>query len=389
MRPIKWDKFNYTKDKLLSIRRLKSMMPQLYWYPRPKELYICSNGCGDVYWQFSLGRCSCSGIHGDLPKHSAALRSHSQMNISHALFLPEEDKCHHYKCHWACQPFHLCRNAKSGPDILTATGDFLVGLIAAVVVNFSVGVVQDAPALRMLHGVAVTLVMYLAAPKQSLHHTFETGCTAAQPGIPTLKYWPVQIIHRCAGASVSAVAAVVGVVKDGPAVGLHTQDHLPELVEGQVVQRLTWKHEKKQLELERCTSLRDVSRIWDVSLTDGEACSHEEHNLEGIHPGVCQRQCPLPTSTSLYIMCGTLVLLCQLFTLHVITHAPKCKRTLREPTWDWSFGSAEITVTLRNRGPENITKKNDLGRKSVCSASSEDAEKTVVYPGNRDRYHTF
>lgn len=177
-------------------------------------------------------------------------------------------------------------------DILTATGDLLVGLIAAVVINFGVGVVQDGPALGMLHGVAVTLVVHLAAPKQSLHHTFETGCIAARPGISALKYWPVQIIHRRAGASVSTVAAVVGVVEDGPAVGLHTQDHLPELVEGQVVQRLTWKQGKKQLESERCTSLRNVSRIRDVSLTDGEACSHEEHNLEGVHPGVCQEAVP-------------------------------------------------------------------------------------------------
>lgn len=57
----------------------------------------------------------------------------------------------------------LKQNAKSG-DVLTATGDLPVGLIAAVVVKFGVGVVQDGPALGMLHGVAVTLVMHLAAP---------------------------------------------------------------------------------------------------------------------------------------------------------------------------------------------------------------------------------
>lgn len=77
--------------------------------------------------------------------------------------------------------------------------------------------------------------------------------------------------------------------------------------------------------------------------------------------GYVRRQCPLPTSTSLYIMCGTLVLLCQLFTLHVVTHTPKCTHTLREPTLTWSLGSAEIMVTLRNRGTENITKKMTLG----------------------------
>lgn len=54
-------------------------------------------------------------------------------------------------------------------DVLTAAGDLLVGLIAAVVVKFGVGVVHDGPALGMLHGVAVTLVMHLAAPWQSSH----------------------------------------------------------------------------------------------------------------------------------------------------------------------------------------------------------------------------
>lgn len=64
--------------------------------------------------------------------------------------------------------------------VLTAAGDLPVGLIAAVVVKFGVGVVQDGPALGMLHGVAVTLVVHLAAPWRSSHQTFETrlhSCT--------------------------------------------------------------------------------------------------------------------------------------------------------------------------------------------------------------------
>lgn len=52
----------------------------------------------------------------------------------------------------------------NGGGVLTAAGDLPVGLIAAVVVKFSVGVVQDGPALGMLHGIAVTLVVHLAAP---------------------------------------------------------------------------------------------------------------------------------------------------------------------------------------------------------------------------------
>lgn len=53
---------------------------------------------------------------------------------------------------------------KTCPVLLTATGDLLVSLIAAVVVEFSVGVVQDGPALRVLHGISVALVVNLATP---------------------------------------------------------------------------------------------------------------------------------------------------------------------------------------------------------------------------------
>lgn len=111
--------------------------------------------------------------------------------------------------------------------------------------------------------------------------------------------------------------------------------------------------------------------------------------------GNVRRQCPLPTSTSLYIMCGTLVRHCQLFTRHVFTHAPKCTRTLHELTCTWSFGSAEIMVTLRNRGTENITKKTTLDvtlyvlrlqkmqRKQRCIPATEIGITPSNLPGDR------
>lgn len=216
----------------------------------------------------------------------------------------------------------------NGGGVLTAAGDLPVGLIAAVVVKFSIGVVQDGPALGMLHGIAVTLVVHLAAPWQSSHHTFDTGCTVAPLGLAAPEHWPVQIVHGGAGASVTTVAAVVGVVQDWPAIRHHTQDHFSELVERQVVQRLAWKEGSSW---NHKPYLRDVSPIWEDSLTDRKTRSHEEHNLESIHPLVCQDAAP--TSTSFYTKCGTLVLLRQLFTLRVITHTPKYTRTLREPTW--------------------------------------------------------
>lgn len=48
--------------------------------------------------------------------------------------------------------------------VLTATGDLLVFLVAAVVVQLGVWIVQDGPALRVLHSITVTLVMHFAAP---------------------------------------------------------------------------------------------------------------------------------------------------------------------------------------------------------------------------------
>lgn len=48
--------------------------------------------------------------------------------------------------------------------VLTATGDLLVFLVAAVVVQLGVRIVQDGPALRVLHSITVTLVMHFAAP---------------------------------------------------------------------------------------------------------------------------------------------------------------------------------------------------------------------------------
>lgn len=69
------------------------MMPWLYLYCQDAwKAHISYSFHRAFHWQFSLGRCSCSGFHCDLPKHSAALRSHSQMNISHSLLLPGEDE---------------------------------------------------------------------------------------------------------------------------------------------------------------------------------------------------------------------------------------------------------------------------------------------------------
>lgn len=48
--------------------------------------------------------------------------------------------------------------------VLTATGDLLVFLVTAVVIELGVRIVEDGPALRVLHSVTVTLVMHLAAP---------------------------------------------------------------------------------------------------------------------------------------------------------------------------------------------------------------------------------
>lgn len=204
---------------------------------------------GAFHWQFSLGRCSCSGFHDDLPKHSAALRSHSQMNISHSLFLPWEDehemstpssftlfvyvtsnkmpnlnqqRCTHCRRWPSCWPHRSCsRKIRCrGCPRWASTWD-------AAWRRCNTG-----------HALGSTLTV--------ITQTFETSCTVAWWGITAPKYWPVQIVHGCARASVSAVAAVVGIVQGGPAIGHHTQDHFPELVEGPVVQRLTWKQEKQQ-----------------------------------------------------------------------------------------------------------------------------------------------
>lgn len=348
---------------------------------------------GAFHWQFSLGRCSCSGFHDDLPKHSAALRSHSQMNISHSLFLPWEDehemstpssftlfvyvtsnkmpnlnqqRCTHCRRWSSCWPHRSCSRkirCRGCPRWAST---------------------WDAAWRRCNTGRA------LGSTLTVITQTFETSCTVAWWGITAPKYWPVQIVHGCARASVSAVAAVVGIVQGGPAIGHHTQNHFPELVEGPVVQRLTWKQEKQQ-ELETLFKghFRNVGRF----LTDGEARSNEEHNLEGIHPGACQEA--EPTSASLYIKRGTLVLLCQLFTLHVGTHTPKYTSTFREPTWTWDFGCVDYSVLEERQGwKHNNNKKRpwtQICRYSAVSSAevADDAAKPPAYLGNGDNYHVF
>lgn len=61
------------------------------------------------------------------------------------------------KAHKVEKDFHII--------VLTLTGDLLVLFVTAVVVELSVRVVKHRPALRMLHGISVTLIMHLATPK--------------------------------------------------------------------------------------------------------------------------------------------------------------------------------------------------------------------------------
>lgn len=73
---------------------------------------------------------------------------------------------------------------KSLNDPLTSTCDLLVRVIAAVAIYFGVRIVQDRPALRMLHSISVTLIMHLAAPKNKSNKTkFE---------IPHIRQTPLQ-----------------------------------------------------------------------------------------------------------------------------------------------------------------------------------------------------
>lgn len=59
---------------------------------------------------------------------------------------------------------NLAAGYKLVQAVLTSTSDFLVWLVAAVVIELSVRIVQDGPAGRVLHSVRVTLVVNLAAP---------------------------------------------------------------------------------------------------------------------------------------------------------------------------------------------------------------------------------
>lgn len=58
----------------------------------------------------------------------------------------------------------LVKNKKYVSSQLTCAGDLFASCIAGVVIELGVRVVQDGPALWMLHGITVALVMDLAAP---------------------------------------------------------------------------------------------------------------------------------------------------------------------------------------------------------------------------------
>lgn len=118
---------------------------------------------------------------------------------------------------------------------------------------------------------------------------------------------PVQIIHWCPRASISAIAAVVSVVKNWTAVRHHAQDHLSELVECLVVQRLGWSTTNRHTITIQCFHHLCECR-WtgfrQVTLTNREACSHEKESLEGIHPvsqRASHRAAVTLTSAPLYI----------------------------------------------------------------------------------------
>lgn len=124
------------------------------------------------------------------------------------------------------------------PSQLTGAGDLPVFLITGVVVELGVRVVQNGPTFRVLHSITVTLVVHLAAPTGQTRQVFKHNqlfffSCSVQYEVDGL--WPIQIINRCAWASQSTVAAVVGVVQCRPAIRHQTQDHPPELVQCFVV----------------------------------------------------------------------------------------------------------------------------------------------------------
>lgn len=104
---------------------------------------------------------------------------------------------------------------------------------------------------------------------------------------------PVQIVHGVAGATFPAVAAVVGVVENGPAVRHDAQDHAAELVEGLVVQGLGWSTTSTHTQAsDTCGDGRPAAAARDpVGLTHREAQSQEEHGLELVHPQVLSQRC--------------------------------------------------------------------------------------------------
>lgn len=177
--------------------------------------------------------------------------------------------------------------------VLTATGDLLVFLVAAVVVQLGVRIVQDGPALRVLHRITVTLVMHLAAPvgqkvKESKFWNrldkVVFFCMSCGVWSRVTESWPVQIIHGCAGASFSTVAAVVGIVENRPAIRHHTQDHFSELVEGQVVQGLGWSATGRHNQKCMYTLLDNAWTVYPTTMNTEERlwsnCTHQQRGLQ-------------------------------------------------------------------------------------------------------------
>lgn len=57
--------------------------------------------------------------------------------------------------------------------VLTITGDLPVLFVTGIVVELGVRVVEDGPALIVLHSITVTLVMHLAAPTDLTREIFK------------------------------------------------------------------------------------------------------------------------------------------------------------------------------------------------------------------------
>lgn len=97
-----------------------------------------------------------------------------------------------------CFPVALTDELLAG-TVAIQTGDCLAGSVTAVPVHFSIGVVQDGPAIIVLHSLTVASVVDLTAA--------------------------VELINRCTRSSQSTVTAIVSVVQHWPAVRYSAQDH--------------------------------------------------------------------------------------------------------------------------------------------------------------------